>query len=96
VVIFEVFTILLKLILGMKVDMIKEEASKQQLQRELLEAELHQVRKQLEDTCRGDLKNQIIELKNNIEMLEKELSNKEAEVKLYSFSYINLDFFFKK
>lgn len=85
--------IFLKLILGVKVDMVKEEAGKQQMQRELLEAELHQVRKQLEDTCGGDVKNQIVELKKNIEMLEKELSNKEAEVKHTSlFNYINLFF----
>ena len=64
----------------MKVDVVKEEASKQQMQRELLEAELHRVRKQLEDTCGGDVKNQITDLTKNIEMLEKELSNKEAEV----------------
>ncbi|KAJ3685500.1 hypothetical protein LUZ61_014664 [Rhynchospora tenuis] len=63
-----------------KVDMVREEADKQQVERELLEAELHQVRKQLGDTCGGDVKNQIIELKKNIEILEKELSDKEAEV----------------
>ncbi|KAJ4804426.1 phragmoplast-associated kinesin-related protein [Rhynchospora pubera] len=63
-----------------KVDMVREEADKQQVQRELLEAELHQVRKQLGDTCGGDVKNQIVELKKNIEILEKELANKEAEV----------------
>ncbi|KAF3333862.1 Phragmoplast orienting kinesin 2 [Carex littledalei] len=63
-----------------KVDMVKEEAGKQQMQRELLEAELHQLRRQLEDTCGGNVKNQIVELKKNIEMLEKELSNKEAEI----------------
>jgi kinesin family protein 15 len=67
------------------VDIVKEEAERQRMQREELELELQKVRQQMltvpsSGRCPTDIHNDLLCSQESIRTLEKEVSEKESEV----------------